>query len=374
MEHIVTTRAAPGAADYGRLRQEVLDSRRRTSIGGLFYLVGWVLIGIYSPLWQWHPVVAWVVAGAFLLLAALRFIPPRFDTEAGLRRWLDRLWIVLWVTTALWGGVSAWVLGDARLASVQAATLICTVAFSTAVAHTLSMRRGRSLLCLALVFLPTLVTLWLQSPVGITAWAILVYGVYLLLALLSSHAEYRLRLDLDAELRVQRDRFETLSRVDGLTGLANRRHFSHELDAEVARAHAHDAPLVLLILDIDHFKCFNDSHGHVAGDACLTEFAHRMRALFADSAQHLARIGGEEFALLLPRFTVAAALERAEAFRRSLIDTPLPLEQGADAVRVSIGVAALAPGETGEALYLRADRALYRAKSEGRDTVRCAEE
>ena len=374
MNHIVGTGSAPPGVDLGRLRQEIVDSRRRTSIGGLFYLVGWILIGIYSPMWRWHPLLAWSVAAVFLLLAGLRLVPPRVDSESGLRHWLDRLWLVLWLTTGLWGALSAWVMSDSRFAAVQTATLICTVAFATAVAHTLSMRRGRSLLCLALVFLPTLATLWLQPTTGITTWAMLVYGVYLLLALLSSHGEYRSRLDLDAQLRVQRDRFETLSRLDSLTGLANRRHFSHALDAEVSRAHVEESPLVLLILDIDHFKRFNDSHGHVAGDACLIAFAERLRTQFAGRGQHLARIGGEEFALLLPHLTMADARMQAEAFRSSLVDAPLPLEHGADSVRVSIGAAALAPGETGDALYLRADRALYRAKSEGRDTVRCADE
>ena len=374
MEERLPDRAGMQGADPGRLRQEVLDTRRRTTIGGLFYLIGWVLIGLYSPLWQWHPVAAWTVAAVFLVLALLRFVKPRFDSVAAQARWLDRMWLVLWLSTGLWGAVSAWVLGDMRFAAVHTATLICTVAFSTAVAHTLSTRLGRSLLCLGLVFLPTLATLWLQAPVGITAWAMLVYGVYLLLALLASHAEYRIRLDLDAELRVQRDRFQVLSRLDGLTGLANRRHFANQLDAEVAQAHVQDAPLTLLILDIDHFKRFNDSFGHVAGDACLTAFARRMREHFAGRGEHLARIGGEEFALLLPRCRGEAAAAVADSFRRSLIDTPLDLAEGADAVRVSVGVAELGLGEAGTALYLLADRALYQAKSEGRNQVQMAAE
>lgn len=361
--------------DVGRLRQEVLDTRRRTLIGGLFYLFGWLLIAAYSPLREQYPVLAWGAAGGFGLLATLRFaIRPTLDTAATQKRWLNLQWSLLFFTAALWGIASGWLMALEAFTSVHVPILLSTIAFATACAHTLSMRRGRALVCLFLLYVPAVVVLWRMDAGSAPAWALAVYFAYLLLALLSSHGEYKLRLDLDAELRVQRDRFATLSRLDSLTGLANRRHFSDALEAEVSAAHVHDTPLALLIVDIDHFKRFNDSHGHVAGDLCLIAFSERLRERFDTRAVHLARVGGEEFALLLPRHGMDAAMELADQFRASLLAQPLPLQMGADAVRASIGVAALGVGEAPETLYLRADRALYRAKSEGRDRVWCAVE
>ena len=370
-----TNRRAGGVVvpSAGRLRQEVIDTRRRTLIGGVFYLFGWTLLAAYSPLPSEHP---WLTAGlglGFLVLAVLRFAvrPASGEVEAQ-RRWLDWQWGVVLLTAVLWGAGSAFVIADPRFEVADVPALLSTVAFATACAHTLSMRRARAMVALALLYLPALVTMWTVDPGNSPAWALLVYLGYLVLALLSSHGEYRLRLDLDEQLRVQRDRFETLSRLDALTGLANRRHFSDTLAAEVAQAHVGDQPLALLIVDIDHFKRFNDTHGHVAGDLALIAFADRLRERFGEHGVHLARVGGEEFALLLPRHTLDAAAALAERFRVGLAETPLPLGAGADAVRSSIGVGALGIGESGEALYLRTDRALYRAKREGRDRVRHA--
>lgn len=375
MDRSGATIIRPEAAGVGRLRQEVLDTRRRTLIGGMFYVLGWLLVALYSPLGRTHPWAAWGVGAGFLLLAMLRMglRPPGPERDARQQhRWLDLQWSFLFATTALWGTAGAWVMLDPRFAEARTLVLLCTIAYSAACSHTLSMRLGRAMACMACVYLPALGTVWFVDTGTAPAWMLLVFLAYLVLALLSSHGEYRLRLDLDEQLRLQRDRFETLSRLDALTGLANRRHFSEGLEAEVARAHVDDQPLSLLILDIDHFKRFNDTHGHVAGDVALLAFAQRLRERFGDRGVHLARVGGEEFALLLPRHALDAAASLADAFRRSFADAPLDLPVGAGDIRTSIGVAALEPGEPGELLYLRADRALYLAKADGRDRVKRA--
>jgi diguanylate cyclase (GGDEF)-like protein len=366
--------AGSAVAAPGRLRQEVFDARRRMRIGGVFYLFGWTLLVAYSPLGSVYPLHALGVAAAFLVLAVLRVVlRPRLDSVAAQRRWLNLQWGIVFATAALWGVASGLVMLDARFVAANVPILLCTVAYATACAHTLSMRRGRALACLTMVYLPALCVTWRVDAGAGPAWALLVYFAYLVLALVSSHREYRLRLDLDEELRIQRDRFETLSRLDALTGLANRRHFSDALEAEVARAHVEDRPLALLIVDIDHFKRFNDTHGHVAGDLALVAFAQRLRDQLGERGVQLARVGGEEFALLLPGLRADAAAALADRFRADLGTSPLPLVVGADAIRTSIGVADLLPGEMGEAMYLRADRALYRAKAEGRDRVVRAE-
>ncbi|WP_242346262.1 diguanylate cyclase [Anaeromyxobacter terrae] len=159
-----------------------------------------------------------------------------------------------------------------------------------------------------------------------------------------------------------------LGRRDPLTGLANRRAFEEALAGAVARAVRDGAALALAALDVDHFKRVNDAHGHAAGDAVLAAVAARAtEALRAGDL--LARIGGEEFAALLPGATLAAAAEVAERIRARI--SAAPVEAGAErvAVTVSAGVAALAPGEDGATLLARADERLYAAKRAGRDRV-----
>ncbi|WP_146908098.1 GGDEF domain-containing protein [Arenimonas daejeonensis] len=198
------------------------------------------------------------------------------------------------------------------------------------------------------------------------------YLVYVVSILFRSHREYEHRLDMDEALRRQRDLYEQLSRTDPLTGLANRRHFAGVLERRSAEAQRDRTPLTLLVLDIDHFKRINDEQGHEAGDACLARFAERMRELFVSADAHLARLGGEEFAVLLPGVSAGEAAGIAEAFRRSLAERPLQLREGPISVSVSIGVAGpdVLSASDGADLYRAADRAMYRAKSEGRDRVR----
>jgi len=172
-------------------------------------------------------------------------------------------------------------------------------------------------------------------------------------------------------LREQRDLFEQQSRRDGLTGLANRRRFTAVMDEWVAAAHGQRLPLAMLILDLDHFKTVNDRHGHAAGDACLRAFAAQLQETFDGPRDVVARLGGEEFGVLLRDCTLDVACTRAEGFRQRVAAQPLLIDGGELRLSVSIGVAGLGPrGDAdGDALYRAADSALYRAKAAGRDTV-----
>ncbi len=158
---------------------------------------------------------------------------------------------------------------------------------------------------------------------------------------------------------------DRLARTDALTGLPNRRGFFERFAEEVHRARRHADQLSLVIVDIDHFKRVNDAHGHQAGDEALREVAHRLHAVIRRD-EVVARIGGEEFAWLLPRADLDLARAAAERARASVSDPPLP---GIGVLTVSAGVARLRPGDDVESLLRRADDALYRAKDAGRDRV-----
>jgi two-component system cell cycle response regulator len=158
------------------------------------------------------------------------------------------------------------------------------------------------------------------------------------------------------------------SRRDALTSLPNRRAFEEELAREVARASRSRAPLAVAILDVDRFKSVNDQHGHAAGDEVLRAIVARVgRGLRA--GDFVARIGGEEFALLWPGADLVHAAEIAERVRASIAGTPMNAGGRSLSITVSLGCAMWSVDETTAALLARADACLYEAKRTGRNRV-----
>jgi diguanylate cyclase (GGDEF)-like protein len=157
--------------------------------------------------------------------------------------------------------------------------------------------------------------------------------------------------------------------TDDLTGLVNRRRFIEALDAEIERARSFGSALTIVLADLDNFKRVNDEFGHHGGDVALRAFADLIRSHVRD-VDVSGRLGGEEFAILLPETDAAGASRVAERMRRSLNEIAIPLSDGA-AIHVasSFGVAELGSGQSGDDLLRAADAALYRAKDEGKNRV-----
>lgn len=175
------------------------------------------------------------------------------------------------------------------------------------------------------------------------------------------------------ELNSATDQLKQLARTDGLTDLLNRRAFDESLEAEIRRSARTGTPLSLLMIDVDHFKAFNDHYGHPAGDACLRQVAELLRASLKRPADLAARYGGEEFAAILPDTDEDGAYLVAEAFRRAVAQARLTHERSEKGiVTASVGVATYMPDNLDRnALELAkvADDALYSAKAAGRDRV-----
>jgi diguanylate cyclase (GGDEF)-like protein len=172
-------------------------------------------------------------------------------------------------------------------------------------------------------------------------------------------------------------KLEQLSRVDELTQVANRRHFDETLRQEISKQSRHQSPLTLFICDIDYFKKYNDSNGHLAGDRCLNQVAQSIKSNFTRAGDFVARYGGEEFAVILPNVDKETALMLAERMRVNVENLKLAYESSAtsQAITISVGVTSLMPEKNTAMTMLiaRADKALYLAKEKGRNNVRYSE-
>jgi diguanylate cyclase (GGDEF)-like protein/PAS domain S-box-containing protein len=173
--------------------------------------------------------------------------------------------------------------------------------------------------------------------------------------------------------RLLQDELDRLANTDELTQLANKRHFTAQLKLRAAEARAEHKPLSLLVMDVDRFKLFNDTYGHLPGDNCLRRVAAEISVSIRQGVDLAARYGGEEIAVLLPGVAEEQAWDMADTIRQRI--AALEIEHAKNLpwgyVTMSIGIATLNchQYETDEALFVRADQALYRAKHSGRNTV-----
>jgi diguanylate cyclase (GGDEF)-like protein len=176
----------------------------------------------------------------------------------------------------------------------------------------------------------------------------------------------------ERELVATNDRLTVIASIDMLSGLANRRGFQNRLDFEWMKAQQYGSELSLLMIDVDHFKLFNDTYGHPEGDACLTRLGEALSAIASETMGFAGRYGGEEFCLLLPNTGPKRALEIGEMVRTAVQNLAMPhCTSSFLTVTASVGVASTRPNEKQQPgdLIEAADAALYAAKHRGRNAV-----
>lgn len=172
-------------------------------------------------------------------------------------------------------------------------------------------------------------------------------------------------------LKQTTDMLESMAWIDGLTGIPNRRRFDQMLEIEWKRAQRNRLPLAIIMVDIDHFKAYNDCHGHGEGDVCLKQVATMFAATVNRPGDLVARYGGEEFVILMPETYIDGARQLADHLRHRIEAMQIP-HTGSSAscwVTISLGYAALIPNpeQTSSALLDDADNMLYQAKNSGRN-------
>jgi diguanylate cyclase (GGDEF)-like protein len=305
---------------------------------------------------------------AILRVALIRAFPQQAN-EQQVRRW-ERIFVASILAVDLWWGVGAlFLLPGAPLA--QQAIVFCFVMLmagghtASYSAHPLTVLVGVLTLALPITVAFTLVPGSFHRTLAFAA------VMFLLAALRSIRTlghffgrTHRLAYDLQQE----KERVEKLARTDVLTSLHNRRFF-YELGADaVARAARYAHSGALLMLDVDHFKAINDAFGHATGDAVIRDLGARI-ARSVRSTDVAGRLGGEEFAVLLPETALDDALVTAERLRAGVEAGAVEHEGQTVRLTISVGAAELRAGDSLDALIARADAALYAAKHAGRNRV-----
>ncbi|MGF1684348.1 diguanylate cyclase domain-containing protein [Photobacterium minamisatsumaniensis] len=214
-----------------------------------------------------------------------------------------------------------------------------------------------------------------KLPLMVFAVGVLVFGLSMFYGFIIMKRNHQILLSLDIKnkaLDEANKKLERLTKTDVLVGIANRRYFDESLEREFMRASRDGRPLALMVIDIDYFKAFNDTYGHQAGDRCLRIVAGELERVLKRPADMLARIGGEEFGIILPNTTNGEVVAKQ---CRQVIERLAIAHSGSkvsDVVTVSIGVVTLytLTDQTIDSMFNHADVALYQAKNSGRNCVR----
>lgn len=216
---------------------------------------------------------------------------------------------------------------------------------------------------------------WISACLLIAGWlpefSGNLHSVWLLSGLLGLVSSVGLAETIKSDIRTQEallNEYMQAAMTDGLTGLANRLSLDRNLTTTMRDHNVHSSGLSMIMIDIDHFKAFNDQFGHQAGDAVLRSVARRMQEFFGSTAT-VARYGGEEFAVLLPKCQLEEAAHFAETCRQAINGGNCEFRDQVFKVTISCGVTSATSQDTPESLTQRADMALYTAKKMGRDRV-----
>ena len=369
--------AVPLLDEHGyRLRRAAHDLYARSKRGPVFYVMASIVFMLTMGDFRTLPWYSWLPALAYALLGCLRYlnkVPEDGSTANHYRRWRFRQWLIIDCGCLIWTChlFKAGTLGQPYSLTLIVA-LFCAVAYSSAIAHMFAMDRRAATLATSCLSLPGTLAFAALFDGGMPIAAGLgVHWGYTLLMLNRSNRDYRTQIATEYALLQAKSQTERLVATDALTNLANRREYERRFAQAWHMAARQQGQLALLVLDLDNFKQLNDTHGHAAGDACLRHFADILSRHFRRAGDLSARIGGEEFAVILPGISAGDAAILGEEFRRSLTESCCHYRDQAIKVTASIGAGAVDWANDSDPLatFARIDQACYEAKKQGRSRL-----
>ena len=362
--------APPSLAQYRRQRAAA-DLYQRALPGTIFYGIALLItawVGGYFPHYGGAMATAFALHGVLWYLRWVHRPPQDISDVQASDTWWWRHWTLVNVGCVLWC-LFFLAVGhlEQGLSTAFLVAAVSTIAFSSAACESYSLHKRQ-----ALWVVPALLYFAVAVPALWPVCAVLAVNfVYQLTHIQRRAAEYDTQMAIEHALLTSRTEVERLSRLDVLTGLANRREYDSTFRTHWRLAARQQGNLALMVVDLDHFKRINDTYGHLAGDACLQQVARLMGELFKRSSDMVARIGGEEFAVLLPDTSAEEAMQLAQTLRRTLAETPVQWDEHRIPVTASVGVDCMRwdLDLTPQASFSRIDSACYTAKARGRNRV-----
>jgi len=327
-------------------------------------------IGIWQVADQ-GSVIAWVVVLALLALLRIGLVVAfrRHQGALAMGVW-GRLFAYSFILVGLCWGLGGWLLLPEEFA-YRAMIFFFMIGMASAAVAVYSIHVWAVMLTILALVLPATLDFALQDslPERLMAIAATLFMIVAYRALrITNHFVQRTHL-LSHELQKAKEHAETLARTDFLTGMNNRRSFYHLCETPFKVAQRHGQDLAVILFDIDEFKEINDAHGHAVGDDVIRTLARIVASTGRDS-DVAGRVGGEEFAILLPHTDAKNAYELAERLREQMEQSVVHLNRGEVKFTASFGVAQMAAGcESLEALVAAADGAMYEAKERGKNCV-----
>jgi diguanylate cyclase len=329
-------------------------------------LLSWILWGRAdeTAIVTWLAVLAVSTLGRFAVFSV--FFRSRPQGAALLK--LERRYAITLLFSSLTWGIGALVVMPAGSLVHQALTLFVLVGMAGGAVTVYSARYPMAVSAMLAVLLPS--TLWLYTQPGREALGMAIGTSFFMLVLLRAAREVanalQRNLQLSRELHAAHAAADQQAKTDALTGINNRRAFLDHGEQLVRYCERHELPLAAMVMDLDHFKAINDMLGHLAGDTVLK----RVGAIIGSTLRRsdvCGRIGGEEFAVVLPHTTEDAALGIAEKLRNAIAD--MSIDFGGQRLKVTISIGVAAGMHDLAALLAHADKAMYRAKAQGRNQV-----
>ncbi len=352
----------------------IQDLKKRSIIGIAFYIiVMWIVLSSYEY-YDRHPVLSntllYFVFGICVLrlfhLTVDRWIPQKFEK---INTGIFLFNIVL--TALIWGvGCAKFMIQDGE-PETNLLMVICTMGLCSGGAVAYIPALGLSVLFSFLMLAPPISAMIVNHVNMPLAISMAIYLMYLCLMAYRGNKEYWDALENEYLLEEKSIELVKMSRVDGLTGLYNRRYFDEAFSYEWNRSLRNQTPISLILCDIDHFKRINDQYGHLDGDEYLKATAMIIRQLFKRKIDITARFGGEEFIILLVDESSQNACNFAETLRMTVQEFCLEYEGKSIRSTISLGVATHTPQQNDkqEILISKADKALYQSKTSGRNRV-----
>lgn len=352
-----------------------MDLLKRSLTGVFVYAI--MLPAVFWP-FEFHllqPSLSFTFAASMLFVSILRLIHKYFTTR--LYAYSVKLWRGLFMCLSLshaciLSTFFVFAIYDERFSPVLHVSMLAIGGICSGSVVALIPRGKFALLNLSVLVVPSIIAGLLMSNKLPYVGMLTAYFGYIAMIGARSSREYIRAFEIELVLEKQKKSIEMQSKIDALTNIYNRGYFNIELEKQWEYAKRFKLKLSLLLIDVDHFKVFNDNHGHLLGDACLVHIANVITQVGKRKTDFIARFGGEEFVVLVPEKEDEIASTLGENIRQQIAETPFEVDGKSFPVTVSVGVVSILPEGKLDSRQLieQADIALYQAKNNGRNCVK----